>query len=581
MKPLSSSASVQASERRRRWTAGARLSAWVALLLVEGLALGVRFDSESLARLPHGWWSALLAVAGFAMPAATTVLAGLLLIEWARGRATALQNLADGFRFGHRTGPHVAAQAASFAVLYGVSTALFDESAAPTSIAVRHTGALVALWLGAAAATFVTWLHVLVPLRRVPSLAREHAPPLVGACVLGGVAYFVGRLSQGLWLPLRHVTFVAATWGLRAFVREPFVDITTFTLGTGRFQVEIAPACSGYEGIGLTCVFVAAALWLFRERLRFPRAFVLFGLATLVPWTANVLRIVALIVIGTYVSPDMAAGAFHSYAGAILFCAIALGLVAFALRSPAFSDVANHDTAPNPVAPYLVPFLAMIAAGLVSRAFSDNGHEPLWAFRPLAGLVALLVYLPAYRRLATGPALARAADPAEAQEVRDPRAVHTRPHTRPHARPIDAFAVLVGLLVAAIWLGVELTTGPGFVSRAFGGSAASLAARIATALILVPVAEELAFRGFLARRISARAFDELPPQQISLVGVVVSSALFGLLHQRPLVGGVAGLGYALAFRRRGRLADAVTAHALTNAVLVLVACLTGAWDLWL
>jgi membrane protease YdiL (CAAX protease family) len=39
--------------------------------------------------------------------------------------------------------------------------------------------------------------------------------------------------------------------------------------------------------------------------------------------------------------------------------------------------------------------------------------------------------------------------------------------------------------------------------------------------------------------------------------------------------------YTWIFRRRGRLADAVVAHAVTNAALVVIAALTGAWDLWL
>jgi len=90
----------------------------------------------------------------------------------------------------------------------------------------------------------------------------------------------------------------------------------------------------------------------------------------------------------------------------------------------------------------------------------------------------------------------------------------------------------------------------------------------------------LAFRGFLARRLTARDFDALPPERISLPAVALSSLAFGLLHQRPVAGTLAGVCYALVFRRRGRLADAVIAHAATNAALVAIAAATGRADLW-
>jgi membrane protease YdiL (CAAX protease family) len=53
------------------------------------------------------------------------------------------------------------------------------------------------------------------------------------------------------------------------------------------------------------------------------------------------------------------------------------------------------------------------------------------------------------------------------------------------------------------------------------------------------------------------------------------------MHQRMVAGALAGLCYALVYRRRGRLTDAVIAHAATNAALVVVAAVTGRYDLWL
>ena len=56
-----------------------------------------------------------------------------------------------------------------------------------------------------------------------------------------------------------------------------------------------------------------------------------------------------------------------------------------------------------------------------------------------------------------------------------------------------------------------------------------MVARVLNTVLVVPVIEELAFRGFLARRISGPAFDEMAPQAITLTGIAISSLAFGLL----------------------------------------------------
>ena len=56
---------------------------------------------------------------------------------------------------------------------------------------------------------------------------------------------------------------------------------------------------------------------------------------------------------------------------------------------------------------------------------------------------------------------------------------------------------------------------------------------------------------------------------------------FGLLHgDRWLAGTVAGLIYAVTYLRRGRIGDAVVAHAITNALLAGSVLVGGKWDLW-
>jgi CAAX prenyl protease-like protein len=198
-----------------------------------------------------------------------------------------------------------------------------------------------------------------------------------------------------------------------------------------------------------------------------------------------------------------------------------------------------------PAAPYLVPFLAAVAAGLVVGAFSSPGREPLYALKPALALVALAAYWPVYR------------SPAWRDTWR-----------------VSWFAPVVGAVVGALWIALGAAWPSGAVTAAPASRLVG-ALRAVTTVLLVPLTEELAFRGFLARRASTPAFDALPPQRLTVAGVAASSLAFGLLHARPVSGFVAGLGYALAYRARGRLGDAVVAHAATNALLAVAAAWLG------
>jgi CAAX prenyl protease-like protein len=105
--------------------------------------------------------------------------------------------------------------------------------------------------------------------------------------------------------------------------------------------------------------------------------------------------------------------------------------------------------------------------------------------------------------------------------------------------------------------------------------------RIAGYVVTVPLAEELAFRGFLTRRIVRADFQNLPVGMFTWSSFLISSALFGAFHGGMWLGGtIAGMSFALAMYRRRAFGDAVQAHATTNGLLVLYAFATGRWSVW-
>ena len=122
--------------------------------------------------------------------------------------------------------------------------------------------------------------------------------------------------------------------------------------------------------------------------------------------------------------------------------------------------------------------------------------------------------------------------------------------------------------------------GAGLASLPTGWAAAWLGCRVFGAIVTVPFAEELAFRGYLARRVVTAEFDRLPIGRFSWLGFAVSSLAFGAVHGRFVAGTLAGMLYALATYRRGELSDAVLAHATTNALVAGYVLATCSWSLW-
>jgi CAAX prenyl protease-like protein len=104
---------------------------------------------------------------------------------------------------------------------------------------------------------------------------------------------------------------------------------------------------------------------------------------------------------------------------------------------------------------------------------------------------------------------------------------------------------------------------------------------VGRAVVTVPIAEELAFRGFLLRRLISPDFDLVDFRRFTYTAVVISSVVFGVLHGgRWIAGTVAGVLYAAAMLRRGRIGEAVVAHATTNALIAAWVLVRGDWYLW-
>src|SRR6185369_12431774 len=189
-------------------------------------------------------------------------------------------------------------------------------------------------------------------------------------------ACLAGDASRSLWQPMGRLTFSMVEGLLRWVLPGVTADPVRMIIGTGKFRVEIAEQCSGFEGAGLMLAFGVVWLCLFRKECRFPQALLLIPAGVMVSYLLNAVRIAALILIGNAGAREIAAGGFHSQAGWIAFNVVALGFSVAARRMPYFTlNPPQSDTArstENPTAAYLVPFLTILGAGMVAGALSGT-----------------------------------------------------------------------------------------------------------------------------------------------------------------------------------------------------------------
>ena len=489
---------------------------------------------------------------------------------------------------------HIGLLAGHFAAL----AALCLESAAA---ATGHEPAslspllLFALRIALAAAAVVQLALACIPLPQWMVLRRITGDLWFYAIVAGALTCLLRSPLQSLWTtrdfvlsrPLQEAAFASVSWLLRPLIPALQVDAPGFILRAPRFAVFIAPECSGLEGIGLVLVFTVAWLAWFRREFRFPRALLLIPAALVAVWVLDIFRIAALMLIGNSISAEVALAGFHSQAGWIAFTLVALGFSGAArnLRwiqhapapigltgstgstSDSASTAVVRDEGESVATPaYLVPFLAMLAASFVSRAAS-GAFEWLYPLRLLAALAALWYYRRSYREI-----------------FRD---ANGRPAFSFTLRSVFA-VLLAGTAVFLLSILPGLSHAPS--GNALAGGLARLSplarslwigCRILSAVLTIPIAEELAFRGFFARRLITRDFDAVPYARLTLLPIALSSLAFGLMQGTHwLTGIIAGLILALLARFRNGLGDAIVAHAAANLFLALWILFRGDFGLW-
>jgi exosortase E/protease (VPEID-CTERM system) len=334
---------------------------------------------------------------------------------------------------------------------------------------------------------------------------------------------------------------------------EGLADSDLRTVDVGDFGVQIAPFCLGYEGFVIALIVIGVYIFINRRDLLFPHCLAVFPVVAGVLFVFNGLRIATLLAIGAAGHPEVAVDGFHSTAGTVvIFGVIGTAIVVlsrFGRRSTAHVRF-EFDLAGNnmQLLPWLTATSLTVAFGLVFAGVD-------WWYPARVVIVSALLF-------------------------------RWRGRLRLDEPSSWWLGPAAGVGVFALWLALvphNAVQSAIFEEKLFASSAAAawIIFRVIGASVIVPVVEELAFRGFLLDRaaefLKARGW---PQHTATWAAVAASAIVFGVLHSAWVAGILAGVAYAAVRLYRGRLADAVLAHAVTNLLLSAYVLNTGSWSYW-
>jgi len=400
--------------------------------------------------------------------------------------------------------------------------------------------------------------------RRLVALAPTELLVSVACAVAVIIA---AALTQEGWDTLSGATLTLSHWFLSLYEPNAWALPEHRILAAGDFKVQVFGACSGYEGVALIVVFLSVYMWVFRRELRFPNVLLLLPIGVAVVWCLNALRIAVLVSIGAHISPAVAIQGFHSAAGWICFLLVTFGCIAISRRVPFFFAPAGSQEVPSgsrgvpiaapaaapprPAVLFLAPFVALMAASILESAFAPHDQ---WLYGARVAAIGGVLWW--YRR----------------------------DYLR-YLSSVSPAAILVGVAVGAVWImtdpgkSTEAPLGTWLASLPLWVAVLWLVLRAVGSVVMVPIAEELAFRGYLARALVSRRFENVGFGDFRWLAFIGSSVAFGMVHQRWMAAFLAGAIYALLMYRSKNIADPIAAHAASNATLIFWAVAAQQWSL--
>ena len=518
------------------------------------LTISEIFLASAVFEFPEGlpYWSSPIAYANLIALIALLASVAFAVIAWPI--RTGLLQAWESSTLAHNWGANAFANLIVFALLLLVRMAISTYDPQATDFYWYWVYAFLLLATGATlaliAAPISFWRYL------IKTAHLEILLALTGAIFI----VLAGELFKESWDSLAAGTLALSHWFLGLYESNIYLDTQSRILCAEDYRVWISAQCSGIEGIGLVVTFLSIYLWIFRSHLRFPNALLLLPVGVAAIWALNSVRIALLVSIGAHISPAIATNGAHSWVGWIMFLVVTVGIMAavpniryFWTSTDPRSQTADHSENSNDryVFAFLAPFAALMAASIVASAFAP-ADQWLSTHKVVAVGATLWWFRDVYSSLISS---------------------------------VSPVTVAAGLIIGVLWiatdpnLDAETPLGPWLASLPASLAFLWLAIRAFGSVVLVPIAEELAFRGYLYRALSFMRFEALGPVQFRWFALIASSLAFGILHERWLAASLAGAVYALLMYRSNKLADPIAAHVASNAAIVVWSISTEQWAL--
>ncbi len=540
------------TRHRRQWVFAA------SLFIAEIFAISFGFDAaREIPDVSSPAVQNLLAATGSFAKFLIVFLAALMVLSferWPQHLEEALELDINNRSFTMRLTIHLIA----YCLFYVLSALLFTI---PSLVDEDNRALLAGPWLLMGLICVITLAWALAPWTFWRTALHQERYAIGLSLCAGAVAWVFGFISTRLWQGLGDLTLSLVHKLLTLFFTDVHVDFSLRILGVGDFLVEVGQPCSGYEGIGMITVFTSLYLYVFRREFHFPKAFWLFPIGIFAIWLFNLIRIAVLVTIGARISPEVAINGFHSQAGWLSFLAVSLGLLTLAYRTTFFTNqtkpnkYALTEERANLAALTLLPLTAVFSAILITGAFTDQSAINWFYPLPVAAGIAALLYCWSQYNLPS------------------PK--------------LQLWPLLCGAAVFAMWIALhpddpdlDHEMGALLTQTSTGVSLAWIIARVFGSVLIIPVVEELVFRGYLLSRLAKQDVSLTGPIPFSWLALILSSVVFGMLHQAWLAGIIAGFAYATLRYRSSDIWAPIIAHVVSNGLIALYVLTTGTWSLW-
>lgn len=234
----------------------------------------------------------------------------------------------------------------------------------------------------------------------------------------------------------------------------------------------------------------------------------------------------------------------------------------------------NRDLAPSasgssPILAYVLPFVLFMVLG------AAEGWEPLKPYYPFVYTAKIAIVLGSwcyFRRRYPAPSTAGL-----------------------------GWGILAGIVGVVVWIGLwklnlerhiadilpswlysaeRIGYDPFTAITSTGGAWAFIAVRLCGLALVVPLMEEVFWRGFLIRYLVKDDFESVPVGTFTPWSFSAVVVLFTLAHPELLAAAIWCAGINWVLYRTKNLWACITAHAVTNLLLGVYILATGSWALW-